>query len=227
MDGPKELPVTARTTLRRKRERGSHDRELIYSILDEGLICHVGFLDEGSVFVQPMAYGRRGANVYLHGAAANRSLRDIGSGSAACVTVTLVDGLVFARSAFHHSMNYRSVMLFGAGIEVDDPDEKRSAVLAVVDHMAAGRSSDARAPSASELRATTVVRFPIDEASAKVRTGGPIEEPEDLALPIWGGELPLVQRSLRPRPDVELPSGVEVPGYIRDFDDVRLTRGPR
>ena len=222
-----EAPIapTARTTVRRKRERGSHDRELIYSILDEGLICDVGFIDAGTVFVQPMAYGRLGADVYLHGAPANRALRRLASGSEACLTVTLVDGLVFSRSAFHHSMNYRSVMLIGRGQEVADSDEKLLAVLAVVDHMAAGRSADARPPSPAELRATSVIRFPIVEASAKVRTGGPVEEPEDLALGVWAGELPLEHRTLPPRPAADLPPGLDVPGYIAGYDDARLLRG--
>ncbi len=194
----------------------------MYSILDEGLLCHVGFVDGHSVFVQPMAYARRGENLYLHGAAANRGLRQLTSGPEACITVTLMDGLVFSRSAFHHSMNYRSVMLVGHGHEVDEPTEKEAAVLAVVDHIAPGRSADARRPTPAELRATSVVRFPILEASAKVRTGGPIEDSDDLTLPVWAGVLPLEQRSLQPIAADDLPSGLKTPEYITRYDEVRL-----
>lgn len=216
------IGVTDRTALRRKRERGSYDRELIYSILDEGLICHFGFIDGGSVFVQPMAYGRRGDNLYLHGAAANRGLRQLAFGSEACVTVTLLDGLVFSRSAFHHSMNYRSVMLIGRGHEVDEPGEKLAAVLAVVEHMAPGRCADARPPTPAELRATSVVCFPIREVSAKVRSGGPIEEPDDMTLAVWAGELPLERRTLVPIPAADLPAGLRAPGYISGYNELRL-----
>lgn len=180
-----------RSVLRRKRERGNHERQVVDAILDEGLLCHVGFHGDQGTFVQPMAYARVGDVLYLHGAAGNRMLRQLGEGIEACVTVTLLDGLVLARSAFHHSMNYRSVMLFGRGQRVTGRQEQCTATVALLDHMAGGRSADARLPTPTELRSTLIVRFPIVEGSAKVRTGGPAEEPEDLELSIWGGVLPL------------------------------------
>jgi uncharacterized protein len=224
---PKGLRATARSTPRRKRVRGSHDRELIYAILDEGLVCHVGFLDEGSVFVVPTTYARIDSDLYVHGAAANAMLSRLASASASesasesvsasSITVTLLDGLVFSRSAFHHSMNFRSVMLFGTGSKVVDEDEKRSAVLAIVDHMAPGRSRDVRAPTSNELRSTSVVRFPIDEGSAKVRVGGPVEEPEDLDLPCWAGQLPLAVTPKSAIPDSGIPERLPLPAYLRPY----------
>ncbi|MHB8328473.1 MAG: pyridoxamine 5'-phosphate oxidase family protein [Acidimicrobiales bacterium] len=218
-----QLPVeaTPRSTLHRKRDRGSHDRELIYDILDEGLVCHVGFIDEASVVVVPTTYARVDDRLYLHGAAANAMLGRLASGTVACVTVTLLDGLVFSRSAFHHSMNYRSVMLFGQGAKVEDEAEKRAAVLGIIDHMAPGRSGDVRLPSPSELRATSVVRFPISEGSAKIRAGGPIEEHEDLDLPIWAGQLPLAVKASAPVPDSGLPEQLGLPPYVRGYERSR------
>lgn len=206
-----------RVLLRRKRERGSHERRVVEAILDEGLICHVGFHDGESTFVVPTTYARVGRSILLHGAAANRMLRTLASGIEACVTVTLLDGLVFSRSAFHHSMNYRSVMLFGTARAVEDPDEKRAAVLAILEHLAPGRSRDARPPTPSELRATAVVRFPIEEGSAKIRVGGPVEEPEDLALPVWAGELPFEFTAKAAVADDHTPQGIEVPAYIARY----------
>jgi uncharacterized protein len=166
--------------------------------------------------VLPTAYARVGDVVYLHGAAANRMLTVVASGAAVCVTVTLLDGIVLARSAFHHSMNYRSVVLFGVGSVVEDPDEKRSALLAIVDHMASGRSADARLPTNSELRSTAVVRLPIEQASAKVRTGGPIDDEEDLGLPIWAGVIPCGLVSGPAVADGTPPAGVMTPAYVED-----------
>lgn len=217
----RSIEATGRSTLRRKRERGSHRLETIYSVLDEGLVCHVGFEDSGSVLVMPTTYARVDDKLYLHGAAANRMLEQLGSGSSVCVTVTLLDGLVFARSAFHHSMNYRSVMLFGTAARVTDPEEKRDAVLAIVDHMAEGRSADARCPTASELRATSVVCLPITEASAKIRTGPPIDEPEDMELPIWAGELPLETRPVEPVPDPLMQAHFAAPRYVTHYPSRR------
>ncbi len=185
------LAATDRSTLRRKRERGTYDRTLVEQILDEALICHVGFAVDGQPFVVPMTYGRIGDRLYLHGAAANHALGVLSDGTDACVTVTLLDGIVLARSAFHHSMNYRTVMLFGRALRVDDPDEKRAASDALLEHMRPGRSNEARPPTLAELRATRIVRFPIDEGSAKIRTGGPIDDPEDMDLPVWAGHIPM------------------------------------
>ena len=243
-----EIPTSTRSTLRRKRERGSHERTTIDAILDEGLVCHVGIYQEvrpegsdgsdesdeaarpresdgsnrsdrphGSVFVVPTAYARVGDAVYLHGAAANRTLRALADGATACLTVTLVDGLVLSRSAFHHSMNYRSVMLFGTAEKVTDPVEKRTAVLAIVEHMVPGRAADTRPPTTTELQATLVVRFPITDGSAKVRRGGPIEEDDDLALGYWAGELPFSLRTMTPVPDAHVPGGAPVPAYLLGY----------
>jgi len=220
---PTPLRATSRSTLHRKRDRGSYDRDLIYGVLDEGLICHVGFSDDGSVFVVPATYARMDDRLYHHGAAANAMLRSLASGASACVTVTLLDGLVFSRSAFHHSMNYRSVMLFGSGSKVEDETEKRLAVLAIVDHMASGRRREVRPPTAGELRSTSVVRFPIDEGSAKVRVGGPVEEAEDLELPYWAGQLPLTITANAPIPDVGLPEQVGTPSSLEQYERPRAT----
>jgi len=169
-DGP-----TPRTTVRRLPERGRYDAQTIHSFLDAAFICHVGFVDEGQPFVIPTAFARVGERLYVHGSAASRMLKTLGSGAPACVTVTLVDGLVLARSAFHHSINYRSVVLYGRPVGIEDPDEKAKALEAVVEHLVPGRSRDARAADAGELLATRVVRLPIEEASAKIRVGPPID----------------------------------------------------
>ena len=219
--GDSDLAPSERTRLRRKRERGSHDRRLVERILDEGLIGHVGFVQGGNAVVLPTAYARVDDTVYLHGAAGNNMLRTLASGLDACVTVTLLDGLVFARSAFHHSMNYRSVVLFGRARPVEDLDEKRAAVLAIVDHMAPGRSAEARPPTDSELRSTLVVAFPVDEGSAKVRTGGPIDEPEDLGLAVWAGHVPFSLAVGAPEPDVDLDRRVPIPDYVADLLEAR------
>ena len=209
---------TDRTRVRRKADRGRYDAATITSILDEALLCHVGFAVEGRPWVMPMAFSRIDEWLYLHGAAGNAALRSLGAGAEACVTFTLLDGLVLSRSAFHHSMNYRSAMVFGRATAVTDEDEKRAAVLAVVEQMVPGRSRDTRLPTAEELRATLVVRLPIAECSAKIRTGPPIEDPDDLGLSHWAGELPLLTVAQAPIPDgagaVAVPP---VPAYLEDF----------
>jgi len=202
---PPYLARTDRSTVRRKADRGRYDRATIVAILDEALVCHVGFAVDGRTWVVPTAFARVDGHLYLHGAAGNSALRTLVSGVDACVTVTLLDGLVLARSAFHHSMNYRSVMLFGRLEGVTDLDEKRSALLAIVDHMVAGRSRATRHPTAHELRSTLVARLAIDEGSAKVRTGGPIEEPADYDLPHWAGVIPLTVARGRPQADMASP----------------------
>jgi uncharacterized protein len=186
-----ELTATARSTPRRKRERGSHERALVESILDEGLLAHVGVLtDEGPV-VLPLVYARIGDQLYLHGAPGNHLLRAMTEGAPACITVTLVDSLVLARSALHHSMDYRCVVLFGTGERVDDPDEQRAAVDALLEHMVPGQAEHVREITAAELRATAFVRFPIDEGSAKVRNEGVVDDPADLDLDLWAGVVPV------------------------------------
>jgi len=211
------LPVSSRSRLRRKKERGSNDLAVVNSILDEGLLCHVGFADGDSTFVLPTTYARVGDHLFLHGAAGNRMLATLASGVPACIAVTLLDGLVLARSAFHHSMNYRSVVLFGTGRHLEDPAEKRTVLLATLEHMAPGRSADARPPSDAELRSTLVISFPIEEGSAKVRTGGPIEEPEDLGLPVWAGQLPFAVVAGVPVADDRVGTMGPPPSYVVDY----------
>jgi nitroimidazol reductase NimA-like FMN-containing flavoprotein (pyridoxamine 5'-phosphate oxidase superfamily) len=185
------LEKTERTRVRRLPGRGSYDRETAYAILDEGVFCHLGFAVDGQPYVIPTSYARLGDHLFLHGSSASRALRTVAGGVAACVTVTLTDGIVLARSAFHHSFNYRSVMVLGELEAVTDPAEKAEALRAFVDHVVPGRSDAIRGPSRKELKATAVVRLPLREASAKVRTGPPVDDEEDYELPIWAGVLPL------------------------------------
>jgi nitroimidazol reductase NimA-like FMN-containing flavoprotein (pyridoxamine 5'-phosphate oxidase superfamily) len=184
------LEPTSRTALRRASTRGRFDTDTIHAILDEAYVAHVGFVVDGAPHVLPMAYGRVDDVLYLHGAAANAMLRALDD-APVCVTVTLLDGLVLARSAFHHSMNSRTVVLFGTATRVHDADEKRIAFDAIVDHAVPGRTAEARPPTDTEVRITSVVRVPITEGSAKVRSGGPNDEPGDLDLPVWAGQVPL------------------------------------
>ena len=185
------LMPTERTRLRRLPARGSYDTEVVHAILDAALVCHLGFVHEGQPFVLPTVYARVGDVLYVHGSAASRMLRTLREAVPVCVTVTLLDGLVLARSAFHHSVNYRSVVVLGAAAEVTDEGERLEALRAIVEHVAPGRWSQVRSPSAKELRATMVLRVPIVEASAKVRTGGPIDDPEVMTWPVWAGHVPL------------------------------------
>jgi uncharacterized protein len=213
------LAITDRATLRRKKERGTYDRAVVHGVLDEGLLCHVGFSVDGSTFVMPMAYARVGEMLYLHGATGNRMLRRLADGADVCISVTLLDALVLARSAFHHSMNFRSVMLFGTAQPVRDDDEKHRAMVALLEHVAPGRSAQTRLPTAEELRATLMVRVPIREGSAKVRTGGPIEEPSDMGSAVWAGQVPLRQVAGTAIPDGDVPSGVATPAYVDAYPD--------
>jgi nitroimidazol reductase NimA-like FMN-containing flavoprotein (pyridoxamine 5'-phosphate oxidase superfamily) len=194
-----------RTTVRRKADRAGYDAGLIRSIVDEALVCHVGFVHEGGPVVIPTTHARVGDTLYLHGAAANRMLRSLRDGAEACVTITLVDGLVLARSAFHHSVNYRSVVVFGPARAVEDEAEKLAALEALVERVAEGRWSEARRPTDAELRQTLMIAVPLAEASAKVRTGPPIDDEEDYALPVWAGVVPIETRRLRPVADVSSP----------------------
>ena len=183
-------PPTPRTTVRRRPQRGHYDRETIDAVLDEGFVCHLGVVDDHGPVVLPTGYVRIGGEVVLHGSAANRMLRLAAEGRPVCVTVTLLDGLVLARSAFHHSMNYRCVVVFGQA-RVLEGDEKVRALEAFVDHIVPGRSAEARPPDDRELAATLVIAVPLDEASAKVRTGPPSDDEADLALDVWAGVIPL------------------------------------
>jgi nitroimidazol reductase NimA-like FMN-containing flavoprotein (pyridoxamine 5'-phosphate oxidase superfamily) len=207
---------TPRTTLKRKPDRGSHDFKTIAAILDEALVCHLGYVADGQPYVIPTTFGRDGRALYVHGSSASRTLRELGEGIPACLTVTLIDGLVLARSVFHHSINYRSVVVLGEARAVDG-EEKLRGLRAVVEHIAPGRWDDARRPTAQELKATSVLRLDIDEASAKVRAGPPLEDEDDYALPVWAGVLPLGLTAGAPLADGRLVDGIELPGYLRDY----------
>ncbi len=208
---------TARTTLRRLPQRGEFGREAVYRILDEAFVCHVGFVSGGHPFVIPTAYGRAGDVLYLHGAPASRMLKELARGVEVCVTVTLVDGLVLARSAFHHSINYRSVVVLGKAEVVEDPAEKMEALRAFTEHIIARRWDEVREPSPQELNATLVLRLPLAEASAKVRTGPPVDDEEDMGLAVWAGELPLRLVAAEPVPDPHTGDGLDVPPYLLDY----------
>jgi len=208
---------TPRTRVVREPERGVYDREAAYRILDEGFLCHVGFVVDGQPFVIPTSYGRVENNLYIHGSAASRMLRQMRDGVAVCVTVTLLDGLVLARSVFNHSMNYRSVVILGKAMLVDDPKEKIDALLALSEHILPGRWADSRQPNERELKATSVLRLPIEEFSAKVRVGPPIDDEEDYAFPTWAGVVPLEMVSGAPIPDAKLDAGRAVPAYISPY----------
>lgn len=208
---------TDRTRVRRLPKRGAYDRATIDTILDEGLVCHAGFVVGGQPFVIPTLYARDGDRVILHGSAASRMLTTMEEGVDVCVTVTLADGLVVARSAFHSSMNYRSVMLLGRARAVAEPAAKMDALRALVEHLVPGRWDDCRLPNDQEMNATLVLALPIDEASAKVRTGPPLDEEEDFTTPYWSGVLPFEARIGPPVPDPTLHPGIDVPDYIRNY----------
>ncbi|MHB8485210.1 MAG: pyridoxamine 5'-phosphate oxidase family protein [Candidatus Acidiferrales bacterium] len=209
------MTLTNRTELRRIPDRGSHDWETINQILDAGFLASVGFCVDGQPFVIPTLYGRDGDKLYLHGSAASRMLRELERGVPACVTVTLVDGLVLARSAFHHSMNYRSVVAFGTARKINEPAQKTRALRTISEHVLAGRWNDVRSPSEKELKATAALEFSIEEASAKIRQGPPVDEEEDYRLPVWAGILPLRLEAKTPIPDSRLVDGAEVPQYVQ------------
>jgi uncharacterized protein len=212
------MNLTTRSELRRIPLRGSHDWDTIGRILDAGFLAHVGFCVEGQPFVIPTLYGREGDKLYLHGSAASRMLRQLETGIPACVTVTLVDGLVLSRSAFDHSMNYRSVVAFGMAKKIVDHVEKIESLRVISEHLIPGRWAEVRGPSESELKATSVLEFSIDEASAKVRTGPPLDNEKDYGSPVWAGVLPLEMRSGTPIPDDNLVEGVTVPDYVLRYD---------
>lgn len=208
---------TARTRVTREPQRGVYDREAAYRILDEGFICHVGFCVDGQPFVIPTSYGRAGDNLYVHGSVASRMLRTMKAGIPVCVTVTLLDGLVLARSVFNHSMNYRSVVVLGTATAVEDSAEKIKALRALTEHIVPGRWAEARQPNEKELKATLVMRIPIVEFSAKVRTGPPIDDEEDYSFPTWAGVIPLEMVAQAPLPDPRLDQGVAVPSYVQKY----------
>jgi nitroimidazol reductase NimA-like FMN-containing flavoprotein (pyridoxamine 5'-phosphate oxidase superfamily) len=213
----KQLSETPRTTLKRLPKRGSHERDVINAILDEGFICHVGFTINGQPFVIPTGYARVDDKLLIHGSQASRMLRTLSEGIEVCVTVTLLDGLVLARSAFHHSMNYRSVVIFGRATMLEDREEKLAALLALSEHMVPNRWRDVREPTETELRQTTVLSLPIDEASAKIRTGPPLDDEEDYGMKVWAGVLPLKMIPGDPDPDPRLPGSIEPPQYVVNY----------
>jgi nitroimidazol reductase NimA-like FMN-containing flavoprotein (pyridoxamine 5'-phosphate oxidase superfamily) len=208
---------SARTRLVREPDRAVYDRAAAYKILDEGFICHVGFVADGQPFVIPTGYGRVGDNLYIHGSAASRMLRRLDEGIPVCVTVTLLDGLVLARSIFNHSMNYRSVMILGTARAVDDPKEKLEALRLLSEHILPGRWVESRQPNEKELKATLVMRLPIEEFSAKVRQGPPIDDEEDYGFPTWAGVIPLEVVPGKPINDPKLDPEREAPAYVSTY----------
>jgi nitroimidazol reductase NimA-like FMN-containing flavoprotein (pyridoxamine 5'-phosphate oxidase superfamily) len=212
----KTFDKTARNQVVRVPERGKYDPETVYQIVDEALFCHVGFVSKGQPFVIPTLHARRGDQMLLHGASTSRLMNHLESGAEVCLSMTLVDGIVLARSVFHHSMNYRSVVLFGRGSPVTG-EEKLGALEAFTEKLLPGRWDDARQPNPQELKATSVVSVPIQSASAKIRTGPPKDDEEDYALPVWAGILPLEQRLGTPEPDPAMPEDTGLPAYLQDY----------
>jgi uncharacterized protein len=212
-----DFQPTPRTQVKRLPKRGRYDRETVDQILDSAFVCHVGFSVDGQPYVIPTNFGRAEDTLYLHGSAASRMLKTLSAGVPVCVTVTHVDGLVLARSAFHHSVNYRSVVILGTARVVDDPAEKMEALRIFTDHVMKGRWDDVRVPNELELKATTVLALPLEEVSAKVRTGGPVDDEEDYALPVWAGVLPLEMTVKEPIPDAQRKNDPPVPEYMKNY----------
>jgi uncharacterized protein len=212
-----DFPKTSRNKVKRHPERGSYDAEVIYPIIDEALICHVGFVQDDQPYVIPTLHARQGDTVLLHGSNGSRLLQYLEAGGAVCITITLLDGIVLARSAFSHSVNYRSVALFGKGQVILDDDTRMQALELFTERLIPGRWRDVRPPSAVELKQTTIVAVPIDSASAKVRTGPPKDSQDDLDLPAWAGVLPLYQVCGVAVADPQLRAEVEVPDYVRNY----------
>jgi uncharacterized protein len=214
---PETLPPTERTRVEREPQRGSYDRETIHKILDEGFICHVGFTADGQPYVIPTMFARVGSAIYFHGSAASRMLRGVSGGIPVCVTVTLADGLVLARSVFNHSMNYRSVVALGKAQPVDAPNEKLDALRAFTEKIVPGRWKEARQPNEKELKATSILRLPLTEVSAKVRVGPPEDDAEDYALRVWAGVVPLTLAVGAPIRDARCDASIPVPAYVTEY----------
>jgi uncharacterized protein len=212
-----QFTPTDRTQVKRLPKRGHYERETVCSILDTAFVCHVGFSVDGQPFVIPTNFGRAGDTLYLHGSAASRMLKTLSGGVPVCVTVTHVDGLVLARSAFHHSVNYRSVVILGRAQLVEDPAEKMEALRIFTEHVMKGRWNDVRIPTEQELKATIVLSLPLEEVSAKVRTGGPIDDEADYALPVWAGVLPLETVAKAPLPDAQRKNDPPIPEYLKNY----------
>ncbi|HUN88173.1 MAG TPA: pyridoxamine 5'-phosphate oxidase family protein [Terriglobales bacterium] len=213
---------TVRTRVIREPQRAVYDRETCNAILDEGIVCHVGFVADGQPYVIPTSYGRVGDNIYVHGSAASRMLKQLSASVPVCVTVTLVDGLVLARSVFNHSMNYRSVVILGQAILIDDPEEKLAALRALSERIVPGRWNQSRQPNEQELKATSILRIPLTEYSAKIRTGPPEDNAEDHALEVWAGIIPLNLVPAEPIPDPHLRPGIAIPDNVKHY-----SRAPR
>jgi len=212
---------TARTRVVREPHRAVYDRETVYRILDEGFLCHIGFAVDGQPYVIPTSYGRKDANLYIHGSAASRMLRNLKEGMRMCLTVTVLDGLVLARSVFNHSMNYRSVVILGKATLIADPEEKLEALRSLSEHIIPGRWADARQPNERELKQTSVLRLPIEEFSAKVRTGPPIDDEEDYSFPTWAGVVPLEMKPGEPIADSRLQPLRDIPIYVGKYSRMR------
>ncbi len=212
-----EFTPTERTQVKRLPKRGNYDRETVYKILDAGFVCHVGFIVDGQPYVIPTNYGRAGDTLYIHGSSASRMLRTLSTGIPVCVTVTHLDGIVLARSAFHHSVNYRSVVILGTAHLVEDPTEKMESFRIFTEHVIKGRWDDVRRPNEQELKATIAMAVPLEEVSAKIRTGGPMDDEEDFAQPCWAGVLPLETVARTPEPDPKRRADPPVPDYIKKY----------
>ncbi len=208
---------SARTRIVREPQRAVYDRAQAYKILDEGFICHVGFAVDGQPYVIPTSYGRQADNLYIHGSAASRMLRNLDQGVPVCVTVTLLDGLVLARSVFNHSMNYRSVVILGTAAAVEEPEEKVAALRALTEHIIPKRWDDSRQPNEKELKATSVLRLPIEEFSCKIRTGPPIDDEEDYSFRTWAGVVPLETVARLGIPDERCDPSLPMPEYARAY----------
>jgi nitroimidazol reductase NimA-like FMN-containing flavoprotein (pyridoxamine 5'-phosphate oxidase superfamily) len=208
---------TEKTRVVREPQRGAYDRETIYKILDEAFICNVGFAIEGQPYVIPTMYARMGDAIYFHGSAASRMLRNLSEGTAVCITVSLIDGLVLARSVFNHSMNYRSVVALGKATLVEDPAEKMEALRAFTEKILPGRWSEARGPNEKEMKATSILRLPLEEVSAKVRSGGVEDDAEDYAIPIWAGIIPMHLAAEAPVLDAKCDPAIALPGYLAKY----------
>ncbi len=209
---------TSKTRLKRLPQRGSFDRKVVYDILDEAFVCHVGFVVEGAPIVIPTAYGRVEDTLFIHGSAASRMQRALAQEIPVCVTVTLLDALVLARSAFHHSVNYRSVVVFGEARVVEDPAEKMRALEAFTEHVIRGRWAEVREPNEQELKATTVLAIALEEVSAKIRTGPPKDDEEDMNIPVWTGEVPVRMTTGTPVPDPTMAQNFDIPAYVKQYD---------
>ncbi len=209
--------TTPRTKIRQVARNAVHDRESVNAILDEGLVCHVGFVEDGQPYVLPMSYARDGNKLYVHGSASSRLLKALAGGTPCCITVTLIDGIVLARSLLHHSMNYRSVVIIARGRALTKGEEKNRALERITEHVVPGRWNDARQPTDRELDATSVIEFPIEECSAKMRTGPPNDDERDYQLPHWAGVIPLALMAGEPVPDERLKPGTPRPSYVSDY----------